>query len=635
MQFANTCCLPAGSLELLSQVMLHVGKDSRLTNLRNFPGSVLTPAEVVGTWKAFARRQMSVLLFLPVLSVAVALLYLATATPKYTAEAVLLAEPKRSDGAAQSSLGEVGSAASILDNQIEILKSEKIALSIINTLQLTNDPEFVGRGPLGRALALVTPSEPDTEFSLTRRALGRFVRRLTIKRVGLSYTIAIQFEASSPERAAQIANAVAEAYTIDQMYTNYEAARQTTEWLQGRVDALRSKASDAQKAVADYKATHDLTNQVQSELRELEISAQSYRRLYDTFLQRYRDSAEQETSPASSAQARLMTVASPPLEPSSPKTLLVLVLSIAGGIVVGIGVGLVRDVSDLSFRTRDKVLVELHADCIGVIPAVVADSSAIGRPNPKPMPVRAKSRTIACTDHLIRTIADTPCSRFSESFRSVKLAVDTANRGAKRSQVIGITSALPSEGKSTVAASLAQLIAQGGSRAILLDCDLRNPTLSSSLAPDAMLSLLDVTSGRAKLDDATWIDSSTHLHFLPATNSGSRLAYTSEVLASDEMAGLFKVLRESYEYVIVDLSPIAPFVDVRAAAHLMDLFILVIEWGRTNSDAVKQSLDVAGEVYGKLIGVTLNKANVKELKRYGDTFESYHQQYSENSGWWK
>ena len=123
-----------------------------------------------------------------------------------------------------------------------------------------------------------------------------------------------------------------------------------------------------------------------------------------------------------------------------------------------------------------------------------------------------------------------------------------------------------------MAASLAQLMAQGGSRAILLDCDLRNPSLSSTLAPDAPLGILDVTSGRAKLDDATWVYLATGLHFLPATN-GSRLAFSTEVLASEEMARLFTALRETYEYVIVDLSPLAPFVDVRAAEHLMEFFV--------------------------------------------------------------
>lgn len=600
--------------------MLHVAKDSRLTTRRTAPGGILTPADVVGAWNAFSRRQRSLLLFFPIVSVTLALLYLATATPKYTAEAVLLTESKRTDGTVQSSLGDVGAAASIMDNQVELLKSEKIALTVINTLELKKDPEFVGPsgGLLGRVQApasLIFKPAPDTDFLLTRRALERFARKLTVKRVGLSYTIGIQFESSSPERAAQVANAVAQAYTLDQMNANYETAHQAAEWLQGRVGVLRGKASDAQKALADYKATHDLTGQAQSKLRELEISAQAYRRLYDTFLQRSLESVEQETSPG--PQARLMTVASPPLAASSPKTLLVLVLSIAGGTIVGIGAGLARDASDMTFRTRDKVLAELHTDCIGIIPATSFDRPANGPPSPKPIRTRTKSRTIVCTDHLLRNVAETPHSRFSESLRCIKLAVETANRGTKRNQVIGVTSALQNEGKSTVAASLAQLMAQGGRRAILLDCDLRSPTLSYSLAPDATLSIADVTSGRAKLDDATWIDPGTHLHFLPATSS-SRLAYTSEMLASEEMAGLFKALRESYEYVIVDLSPIVPFVDVRAAAHLVDSFILVVEWGRTNIDAVKQSLDMAGDVYGRLIGVTLNKANVKALKRYGD-----------------
>jgi capsular exopolysaccharide synthesis family protein len=613
--------------------MLHVGTDRRLINRGTAPAGVLSTAEFVAAWNAFVRRQMSILLFFPFLSVAIALLYLATATPKYTAEAVLLFELNRSDGSTQqSSPGDIGSAASIMDSQVEILKSEKIALSIIHTLQLTKDLEFVGPagGLVGTALNLISlisaSVPPDTEFSLTRRALERFDRKLTVKRVGLTYTIGIQFESISPERAAQVANAVARAYAADQMEANYETARVATEWLQWRTDVLHNKVSDAQKALADYKATHLLTNQAPLELRELEISAQTYKRLYDTFLQRYLESAEQQSFPVS--QARLMTVASSPLRTSSPKTFLVLAVSMAGGIIVGIGVGLLRDVSDQTFRTRDKVLAELHTDCIGIIPATTAGSSVSAPPNLKPDPIRARSRTIICADGLIRNIADAPRSRFSESFRSVKLAVDIMNRGGRQIQVIGVTSVLPNEGKSTVAASLAQLMARCGSRAILLDCDLRNPSLSSTLAPDATLGILDVTSGRADLDDVTWIDRATHLHFLPATNS-SRLTYTSEVLASEEIAGLFKTLRETYEYVVVDLSPIAPFTDVRAAAHLMDSFILVIEWGRTNLDVVKTNLDVAGNIYGSLIGVTLNKANVNALKRYGDAFDSYREHYSQ------
>ena len=591
----------------------------------------MTPTEFIEAALAFFRRQILFLLFFPLLGAAIAALYLTTATPKFTAEAVLLTELKKTDGSGPSNMADVGAAASMMDNQVEILKSEKIALSIINTLQLTKDPEFADPriGFLGKALGLFTllsTPEPTTEYSLVRRALERFYRKLTVKRVGLSYSISIQFESSNPERAAQIANAIAEAYTVDQMYANYEAARQATEWLQGRVTVLRSKAFDAQKAVGDYKATHAATNQDQSELRELEISAQTYRRLYDSFVQRSLESAEQETSPVS--QGRLMTVASPPLTPSSPKTLLVLALSIGGGTIVGIVAALLRDVSDLTFRTRERVLSVLHTDCIGVIPAAMTDDSIKKPTNPRPVPVRARSRTIVCSDPVLRGVIDGPRSAFCESLRSIKLAIDTANRGSKRTQIIGIASASPNEGRSTVAASLAQLLAQGGCRTILVDCDLRNPSLSSSLASGASLGILDVTSGRTNLDDATWVDPDTEMHFLPAADS-SRLAYTSEALGSADMADLFRTLRESYQYVIVDLSPIAPFVDTRAAAHLIDSFVLVIKWGHTKLDIVRSALDTGSDVHSRLMGVILNKANVSALKRYGDAFDSCKQQYPE------
>ena len=138
--------------------MLHVGTDSRVTNRRTAPGNVLSPAEFVAACHAFVRRQRSILLFLPLMSVAVAVLYLAIVTPKFTAEAVLLVDPKRNDGSTQSNPGDLGSAASFMDSQVEILKSETIALSIINTLQLTKEPEFVGlgRGLVGTAMGLIS-----------------------------------------------------------------------------------------------------------------------------------------------------------------------------------------------------------------------------------------------------------------------------------------------------------------------------------------------------------------------------------------------------------------------------------------------------------------------------------------------
>ena len=237
----------------------------------------------------------------------------------------------------------------------------------------------------------------------------------------------------------------------------------------------------------------------------------------------------------------------------------------------------------------------------------------------------AASRIIAPNAGLLRYVIDSPLSPFAESIRAVKVSVDLSG-AAKSNKVIGITSSLPNEGKSTIAASLAQLSAHGGARVILVDCDLRKPSLSQELVPNATPGLIDVITNTASLDKVIWSDPSTRLSFLPA-GVKSRLIHTSEILASDAMKRFFDRLRESYDYVIVDLSPIAPVVDVRSTTHLVDSYVFVIEWGKTKIDVAEHALNSARGVYDNLLGVVLNKVNLKLLNRYeghGNYYYSRH-----------
>ena len=215
---------------------------------------------------------------------------------------------------------------------------------------------------------------------------------------------------------------------------------------------------------------------------------------------------------------------------------------------------------------------------------------------------------------LFWTVVNSPFSRFAESMRAIKVAADL-NNSAKLNKVVGITSSLPNEGKSTIAMALAQSIASsGGGRVLLLDGDLRNPGLSRRLTPHAEVALLDVLAGRVSLDDALCVDPSTHLSFLPAAVKG-RIAHSHEVLASNATKMLFERLRQRYDYIIVDLSPLAPVVDVRAMTHLVNSFVFVIEWGRTKIDVVEHVLGESRGVYENLLGVVLNKADLKILRR--------------------
>jgi succinoglycan biosynthesis transport protein ExoP len=104
----------------------------------------------------------------------------------------------------------------------------------------------------------------------------------------------------------------------------------------------------------------------------------------------------------------------------------------------------------------------------------------------------------------------------------------------------------------------------------------------------------------------------------------SRLAHTNEILASEAFKLLLDRLRQAYDYVVVDLSPLAPVVDVRATIGLIDSYIYVVEWGKTQMNVVQHQLAAAPELYDRLLGVVLNKANLKVFERYEYHYGSYY-----------
>jgi succinoglycan biosynthesis transport protein ExoP len=151
---------------------------------------------------------------------------------------------------------------------------------------------------------------------------------------------------------------------------------------------------------------------------------------------------------------------------------------------------------------------------------------------------------------------------------------------------------------------------------------LRNPTLSRQLARDAQAGLLEVLSGKFALEDVVWKDSSTSMTFLPMV-ARSRLTNTSDILASAAVQQFFAKLRESYDYIIVDFSPISPVVDVRATAQWVDAYVYIIEWGVTKPDLVQYALKNAPELRENILGVVLNKVDLNVLKRYGTKYKDY------------
>jgi exopolysaccharide transport family protein len=721
------------------------------------------------------RRQYALILFVTAFAVMISLIYLRVTPPTYTGQVkVLFENPKAQFVRQQSVLAEMPIDNAQLETQIQILKSKTIATSVIDQLRLADDPDFKAsgrsllsvlrdiRGWFGSAPADVQVGQQDVPMD---GLVAAFNNRLSAVRLGYSNVIEITFSASNAKRAAEIANAVAEAYVTDQLNAKFEANRIATSWLQDRLKALGEQALMAERAVNAFKSQNNIvaaggklmdeqqvtelnsrlvaaraqtsdalarldrfktilrqndanttnasldasftealsspiinnlrqqylelsrrerdwsarfgrnhlavvnlrtrmrdlrtsildevrrlsetaksdyavakqrqeeiekqltqavsrsrtTNSAEATIRELETSAKSYRSLYESFLQRYMGAIQQESYPLT--EARVISPASPPQSKSKPKSVLVMILGLLGGLALGTGLAVLRDMLDGVFRTSAQVEAMLHMPCISLVPLLKDVES---RQLHEHADSASDQGTIVRRSGVYWAASEMPLSRFAESMRSIKLAIDL-NMSNSFSKVVGITSALPNEGKSTIAAALAQLMAHAGARVIVVDCDLRNPSLSRNLAPHASVGFIEVISGRCSLDEAICKDPKTNLAFLPTVKK-QPLFHTCEMLSAATTKQLFDRLRATYDYVVIDVPPLAPVVDVRAAAPLVDCLVLAIEWGRTKTDVVQHALHTAPSLHTALIGVVLNKTDMDAIRRY----DNYHNDYYSN-----
>jgi uncharacterized protein involved in exopolysaccharide biosynthesis len=323
------------------------------------PPEFRSPVETLAEGMAFIRRQRSIITLTCLVTLVVALLYLVAAVPVFTASAELVIDSKPASG-------DAASASTIVESQIAIIRSEGVARAVIRKLGLAEDPDFTAQGVVRRMVRsmsrLLGWRKPETESSVLRYAIESFQRKLSVKRVGPSYIVEITFDSIDPERAAQILNTLAEIYIMAPMDAKYRSTSQGEKWFKDRTNELGNQASAAEKAVADFYKNKigiadsssaadagtppsQLTPSMQNELRELEATAEAAAKTYDNFVraQRYMAAVQQQSSPT--FEAHLLTDVSRPLTASSPKAGMVLGISTVGGVLLGIAIGLLRDLS--------------------------------------------------------------------------------------------------------------------------------------------------------------------------------------------------------------------------------------------------------------------------------------------------
>src|SRR5215469_5356662 len=280
---------------------------------RAAPGNVVSLADVIDV----LRRRWGTFLFAIALALTAGGFYMTVARPSYSATAQVLIDTKRSD-APGAQFAVVDTA--VVESQIETIKTDKIAVAVIKKLALDEDPEFIVPGRAMRFLAmvgLVQLDRPTTEQGRLRAAMEKFKHALTVTRIGPSYLANIVFSSVDPDKAARIANEIADAYIEDQLSARALSAERANSWMQKRIADLRQQADSAIQAAENYTPSSSSGEQ-QEQKQRLEAAAQTAKRAYDTFLSltRYTQNTAERAFPVT--EARIMSPALPPLRRSSP-----------------------------------------------------------------------------------------------------------------------------------------------------------------------------------------------------------------------------------------------------------------------------------------------------------------------------
>lgn len=459
-------------------------------------------------------------------------------------------------------------------------------------------------------------STRDTDNSILQDLRKRYIaindrEQGIVQQFGADHPQAIALKAEREDLSRQI---FTELQQLTESFRNeFEVATSRENSLRANIDNVAGRNSEANLSMV--------------QLSELEQKAAALKTLYQSYLARFEQTAQQQSFPI--PKARVISDAGVPTSPSSPRKTLTLALSIILGGLAGAGAAAFLELRDRTFRTGQDVRERFGLRFLGYLPRV-------GKKDPKRNALAfsqdgentANETDIIPFRQMMRMAVEAPRSPYAEVLRHARVALDLALKGRK-SRVIGIVSCLPEEGSTTVAANFAGLLAMSGQRTLVIDGNLREPSLSRMLAKEPEVGLLDVL-----LDDVDWtkvvrVDRRSKLAIMPIASRGNAFSQTSDVFSLPGMGHLLGNLREMFDVIVVDLPPLVPVTDAKALEPHVDGFVFVTEWGSTPIKVVENVLAAEPQIASKTIGMMLNKTDMDQLQRYADPGapERFREQY--------
>ncbi|MCC6948863.1 MAG: AAA family ATPase [Bradyrhizobiaceae bacterium] len=505
--------------------------------------------------------------------------YVSLRPANYAASAVLLIDHKVIQFVRENTMFAASSVAgALLQNQVAVIQSDAIALRVIENLDLAKDKQFQRKpaSPVARpangvpggsekvSADPVSAAEGTAEFrgpqesALTveniEDVLRTFKSNLHVEAGRQDYTVTIKFTSPDPVSAARIVNEISRVYLEEQAEMNKRAAEAASAWLRGRI-------------------------------------------------------AELGTS------GRVLTEARPPTRRAGPGSVTVLGASGLVGLMLGFAAAFARELTDKRIRTPLEAVAATGVECFGSLPHMKR-SPRVERAQEHGKAVTGR-RVIEHHRDAFGWALDYPLSRFAHTINRIRIAADTKTSGGRSTRVIGVTSVLPGEGRTTTAANLARVMAKAGKRTLLIDAVPYNAALSRGFFAEGGAGLLGVLRKDVSLAEAICSDERTGMHLLPfpAMAEGD---WSVRLLWSQAMEEFLQELQPKYDHVVFDLPPLGPVADVADAAAYLDRFLLVMEWERIDPDVVFRALVSSGSTEDKLLGVVLNKVKVSRWQAFID-----------------